>query len=340
MAQQIFQYHPIFGYHFIPNLKIRLEHESGGYLVRVNSAGFRSEREFREERSRKHRILLFGDSFTAGDGVSNKHRFGDLLETLVPDLEVYNFGLPGTGTDQHYLVFRELARNFPADLVVVAVQVENIRRVGASHRLSLDSEGTDVLIAKPYFDLEADGTISLKNVPVPKEPLDPDRIQGDDSALVDRGGRMPWLRKAVNKMGGRAKDLAQRVSQYQPLPEYDDAKGREWRLMKAILERWAGETDTPLLVMPVPLYHYVEETASPEGYLARFAELEGSKNMTLHDPMPDYRAVPKSDRRSLRFEKDIHPTPAHHRLLAESLAGAVKRQLSVLEAKVGASHQQ
>src|SRR3982751_5118059 len=101
MEIQLFRYHPIIGYTFIPNLKTRIEHEGGGYLLRTNSTGFRSEREFRKKKdAAKFRVLLFGDSFTAADGVSNRNRYSDILEALVPDVEVYNFALPGTGTDQ------------------------------------------------------------------------------------------------------------------------------------------------------------------------------------------------------------------------------------------------
>src|ERR1700755_2605937 len=111
MSIQLFEYHPVIGYRFIPGLKTRLEHEGGGYLVRTNDAGFRSEHEYTKAKTPgKFRILLFGDSFTAGDAVSNKHRYGDVLETLLPDIEVYNFGLSGSGTDQHYLIWREIAR--------------------------------------------------------------------------------------------------------------------------------------------------------------------------------------------------------------------------------------
>lgn len=334
MEIQLYQYHPIIGYHFIPNLKARLEHEGGGFLVRVNSAGFRSEREFVKEKGKsKFRILLFGDSFTAGDAVSNKYRYGDILETLIPDLEVYNFGLPGTGTDQHYLVYKEIAKEYDADLIVIAAQVENIRRVAARHRLSQTADGAEVLLAKPYFDLEADGSLTLKNVPVPKEPIKPEDLPEEDRAFVDQGGRMLWLRQIVGKMGGRVKELAQQISHYQPLPEYDDPSGREWQLMKTILRQWTNEIEKPIVIMPVPLYQYVEETASPDAYLERFAELKDWENVTLHNPLPDYYAVPKAERRLFRFEKDIHPTPVHHRLLAESLAKAVREKLNAVSAE-------
>jgi lysophospholipase L1-like esterase len=323
MEIQIFKPHPIIGYTFIPDLKLRVEHEGGGYLLRTNSAGFRSEREFVERSTGKKRLLLFGDSFTAGDGVANKYRYSDLMETLLPDVEVYNFGLPGTGTDQHYLVWREVAKRFDHDAVVIAVQVENIRRVAARYRLSKTAAGEDVLFAKPYFEL-ADGELTLHGVPVPPEPLSPNAIEGEDREFVDQGGRHLWLRNIVNKLGGPVKDLAQRVSGYQPLPEYDDPNGPEWTLMKAILQQWVSEIERPVIVVPVPMYHYVEETAASDAYRARFGEVANFPGVTVHDPLPDYLAFSPPERRELRFKSDIHPTPKHHRLLADSIAGAVR----------------
>jgi hypothetical protein len=321
MEIQLFRYHPIIGYTFIPNLKTRIEHEAGGYLVRTNAAGFRSEKEFKPEKAANtFRILLFGDSFTAADGVSNKSRYSDILETLLSDVEVYNFALPGTGTDQQYLVYREIAHEFDHDLVVIAAQVENIRRVAAHYRLSITADGEHVLLAKPYFELAPDRTLILKNQPVPKEPCRPDELPAAEHKHVDEGGRMLWLRQAINKIGSPAKDIAQRLSNYQPLPEYDDPLGTDWSLMKSILLQWASECTKPVVIMPIPLYQYVEATASPAAYLARFAELDALEGVSVHDPLPDYHSVPQPERRSFRFAKDIHPTPSHHRLLAASLA--------------------
>jgi len=322
MGIQLFQYHPVIGYTFIPNLKIRIEHEGGGYLIRTNAAGFRSEHEFAKAKTAgKFRILLFGDSFTAGDAVSNKNRFGDVLEVLFPDVEIYNFGLPGTGTDQHYLVWREIAKDYQCDLVIIAAQVENIRRVVARFRPSTKATGEEVLLAKPYFELRNE-ILELKGVPVPIDGISHDELPESDRSFVDEGGRLRWLRTLVKRIG--VKDIAQRVSGYQPLPEYDDANGYEWILMKTILNKWTDEIAEPVIIMPIPLYQYVEETASPDGYRARFAEIAGWDGVTLHDPLADYYTVAKSERRSFRFQTDMHPTSAHHRLLAESLEKVVR----------------
>ena len=332
MEIQIFQHHPVIGYKFIPNLRTRIQHESGGYLLRTNAAGFRNEREFEQRRSTgTFRILLFGDSFTAGDAVSNKYRFGDVLETLLPNVEVYNFGLPGTGTDQHYLIWREIAHEYEHDLIVIAAQVENIRRVAAHHRLSTLANGDEVLFAKPYFEFDENNQLELRGVPVPREPIPPGDLVESEREFVDQGGRMLWLRSAVNKMGSPVKDLAQRISGYQPLPEYDNSGRREWVLMRTIFEMWTKELARPVVILPIPIYHYVEETADSQSYRARFAELADLPNVTVHDALPDYFAIPKAARRAFRFPTDIHPTPAHHSLLAESLARCVRSFIASAE---------
>jgi hypothetical protein len=134
---------------------------------------------------------------------------------------------------------------------------------------------------------------------------------------------MPMLRKIVNKLGGPVKEAAQRITGYQPLPEYDDPHSREWRLLSAILKHWTDEITSPAIVLPIPLYHFVEETASPDAYRERFSELGTRIKALVHDPLYDYFEIDKPERRAFRFENDIHPTPAHHALLARSLSKAV-----------------
>ena len=105
MKRNLFEYHPIIGYRFIPEIKARVEHEGGGYLVKCNKSGFRSNHEFTKLKLKNvFRIILFGDSFTAGEGVSNKYRFSDLLEKKFQDIEILNFSphsiLPLTKSDE------------------------------------------------------------------------------------------------------------------------------------------------------------------------------------------------------------------------------------------------
>lgn len=324
-SRQFLEYHPMIGFRFIPGLRARVPHEGGGYLLHANEAGFRCDREFvRPRRPGFRRVLLFGDSFTAGDGVSNGQRYGDALERLVPHLEVYNFGLPGTGTDQQYLAYREYAAGIEHDLLVIGVLVENIRRVAARYRLGTDGRGAMRCYAKPYYELAGEDLV-LRNVPVPREPLAQADLPPAERANVDRGGQFPVLRRVVNALGLR--ELAQRVVRYQPTPEYDEPHGPAWLLMRRILQTWIAAHPCPVLLVPLPLYQFIEETADPSGYRARFRELADACGCALHDPLDDLRAYPRDERVGFRFRTDVHLSPAGHEALARSLAPAIGRLL-------------
>jgi carbamoyltransferase len=322
MARQIFEYHPLIGYRFIPGIKARIPHGTGGYLIRTNNLGFRCDHDVLAQKPQGvRRVLLFGDSFTAGDRVSNGKRYSDLLEQRIPDLQVDNFGLPGTGTDQHYLAYDAYARKLEHDLLVISVLVENIRRVAARYRPYLNDRGETVLYAKPYYELEG-GELVLRNVPVPRDPLRDDELDAEELARVDRGGRFEKLRGVIKQLGLR--EMVQRATQYQPVPAYNRADDPDWLVMRAILERWIRGHPRPVIVMPIPLYQHVEGTSDPSAYQARFAELQAATGCTLHDPLPDLQSHSPEERRGFRFGEDPHPTPAGHAALADSLARAIE----------------
>src|SRR5215472_11981204 len=316
--RRIFRPHPLYGYSFIPNLKARVPTDGGGFLIRTNNRGFRSNREFQPRKTPgSFRVLLFGDSFTAADGVRNEERYSDVLESILPGVEVLNFGMPGTGTDQQYLIFHEEAAEFEYDLVVLAVLVENIRRIVAHFRPYQDENGSLVYYAKPFFALTQNGSLALRGTPVPPEPLSFEQLPEDEKRHVDQGGRFPRVRKIANALGAR--DILQRMTQYQPVPEFDDPKSPAWALMKAILTQWISELKAPVILFPLPLYQHVEDTASASGYLARFAELADPPRVRVQDPLPYLQREDTASRRSFRFGSDIHPTPAAHRVFARAL---------------------
>ena len=311
----LFAYDPDIGYRFVPHLRTRVASPDGGYLVRTNALGFRNDREFERADKRERRILVFGDSFTAGDNVSNGRRYSDVLEDLLPGIAVHNFGLPGSGTDQQYIAYSKFAQGAEADAVVIAVLVENIRRVASAYRTSVGGAGETEFMAKPYFLLEQ-GKLVRCNDPVPRE-----RISGatlEDNAAVDRGGRFPELRRLVRSLGLQA--VVQQLTRYQPTPEYDSPDDASWLLMRAILLAWRAVIDKPVVLMPLPLYQHVERTADPVGYRARFAELAKDGDFILHDPLDDLWSYDAQQRRGFRFKTDVHLTPEGHKAVAVSLA--------------------
>ncbi len=325
----VHRYHPTIGYQYMPSIRTRLPFAGDDhYLVRTNAQGFRSDHDFSEpKRPGTFRILLFGDSFSAGVGVSNGRRYSDYLEELVPGVEVFNCGLEGTGTDQQYLAFREVSELAEYDLVIVAPWVENIRRNPARYRMWSTSGGEYRVFPKPYFSLDADGQLRLHNVPVP-QAFDASELDEDRARHLDQGGPGLRLRQLVYRLPERhrlkAKERIQRLTRYQPVPGYDRPTSPEWLLMRAILERWADEAAAPLLVMPIPMPQHVDGTASSKQCRRRFEELREHPRIAVHDPLPDLRRHPASVRRGFRHPLDPHPSPAGHRALAESLAPRIR----------------
>lgn len=340
MQRSLFEYHPVIGYRFIPGLKTRVLHEGGGYLVQANQTGFRCRHEVtREKPAGTKRVLLFGDSHTAGDGVSNGKRFGDLLETLLPgNVQVFNFGLPGTGTDQHYLAYREFAASIEHDLLLLIVQVENIQRVAAHYRYYTDDQGKRVLYAKPYFELEG-GKLALHHVPPAPAPIDPEELTESDGGTVDRVARYPFLSRFVRSVtrpqwatrlliSSGAKDVIQSAMGYQPVPHYASARNPAWLLMSALVREWIQGHPGPTLLVPLPFYHYVAGLSDARPYQARFRELADALGCGYLDPLPQLQAQSKEVIRRMYFEKDGHLTVEGHAVVAAVLKPAVERALA------------
>jgi len=337
--RQIYEYHPVVGFRFVPGISSRVQHESGGYLVKTNSSGFRCAHEFQSAKTPgKKRLLLFGDSFTAGEGVSNGYRYGDFLETLVPDLEVYNFGLPATGPDQHYLIHREFARDIEHDLMVIAVFVENIRRVASRYRYFRDDAGRTVLYAKPYYTLDGD-RLTLHGVPPAKQPINESELPAEDRGSIAKTARFPRLKKTFSSLSKRnwfraavvdsgLKEKLQRLGGYQPIPEYKNERGAAWQTMRAVLVEWIKNHPKPAMLVPIPMVQYVAGLADPSYYQARLREAATSAGGRFFDPLADLMKPTRAVRRGYYFEHDNHLTREGHEALAKTLAPALQDALA------------
>lgn len=334
MSRSQMKYHPRVGYTYMPSAKLRVAGVSGGYLVRTNAAGFRSDREFvRERPPGTFRALLFGDSQTAGDGGANAQRYGDLLERAVPGLELYNYALSGSGPDQHFLVHQECA-DVEHDLLVVGLYVENIRRVNRSIVKSREANGEEAYYAKPYFVVEDDQLV-LHNVPVPKQPWTEATLPAElrsqiysylETNFFSRKDR-PALRKVASLVPMRKtiKQVAMRFSKFQPLPDYDSPTNPEWLLLRKILEAWFRASKTPVLLVTIPHYVYFVSPSDPTGYQARFRELARDTGCQVYDPLADIWKLPAKERGLLWSETSGHLSPYGHEVLARLLVPVFER---------------
>lgn len=324
MARNLYAYHPVTGYRFIPGIKARVRHEGGGYLLKANQAGFRCRHEATPRKpDGVFRVLLFGDSYTAGEGVSDGLRFGDVLESLVHGLQVLNFGLPGSGTDQQYLSWREFGAELDCDLLLLCPMVENIRRNVQTHRLTQSAfDGRLVFRPKPYFVLDG-GTLVLRHSPVPSGAAEAEEPTKSDADSPRQGvhGVLRDLTHAVDQMIPGFRCTTQRLRGLAFPREYNSPRDPAWMLLQEIFRRWVHETGAPVLICPIPTFDHIAGCMRSESYRARFAELGRELGVEVLDILPRLLSETRQVRREkLRFLHDEHPTPLCHRLIAEAIA--------------------
>lgn len=348
------KYHARIGFTYMPNAKLRISGAGGGYLVRTNAAGFRSDREFQaERRPGTFRALLFGDSQTAGDGVINALRYSDLLEKAVPGLEVCNYGVSGTGPDQHFLIYQENAA-IEHDLVVIGLYVENIRRVNSRFIKSRDANGSESILPKPYFQIE-NQELALHHVPVPKQPwteqslppeLQPYVYSFHDTDFFNRisaagSGQsiaISPLRKSIVNLALRLRKfqpamlaplrrflrkVTMRISGFTPVPDYNSPVNPGWLLLSKILQTWAAASRTPILLIPIPDDTFRSGLCNPRAYQARFNELAQQIGCHLYDPLPELLKLSGEERRAMS-DSTGHLTARGHETMARLLTPVIE----------------
>jgi len=340
--RMLIQYDSDIGHRFVANQKARLTNEKGGYYVVTNSEGFRSDFEFTAKKGDRPRILMFGDSYTAGDNVSNGDRYSDVLASL-SGCEVFNYGISGSGTDQHLLAFRKFAKNVEADLVILCVQVDSFHRIQTRYRPAIDRvTQQQVLVPKPYFELSDQG-LQLRQVPVPieRKPVP----QGESEAgskredefldkLHDVYSIIPGLQHLRNSSllsdaGSRLITEFRRLRGHHPYPDIESDQTPGWKLMKAILNLFIEEIrPVPVVIFPIPTQDFYLVGIEPV-YQKLFKKLENApEGVHVGDVSTPLVKLPYEQRLQLSFEKGGHFTPLANRLVAEHMHSFLKsRQL-------------
>jgi len=124
------------------------------YFINTNSQHMRAIKDFDYEKNpERTRIVLLGDSYTWGDDVPNKYSYASILEQLIPNSEVLNFGIKGIGIDLMYLRWKYEALNFKPDIVVMTVYTDDIRRA-------------QPCVHKPKFEIN-NNKLVITNIPPP-----------------------------------------------------------------------------------------------------------------------------------------------------------------------------
>ncbi len=111
-------HHPKFGVWHAPNSETQQTSRCFDVAYRTNSVGARDVE--RQRRSERPRVVVLGDSYLEGWGVAETERLSNLLEAAT-GLEHLNFAMAHFGTYQQYLVYRDLAKPFDHDAILLGL---------------------------------------------------------------------------------------------------------------------------------------------------------------------------------------------------------------------------
>ncbi len=308
----------------------------------VNSAGIRSNREYSYEKPPGvFRILIFGESQAAGIYQSNEYRFSELLEKRNPGLEVINFSLPGTGSDQQMLTFEHIGHNYEHDLIILIPFLMTIRRnVAWSAPRRNTITGKVVYAPKPRFELsmKEDGTeaLELRNVPVPELRLASNRADDEAGEQIARHARRANSKFSPIRLGKKyilpllgwlhvdPFPLLKTIG-YDPYPEYESPDTEEWRLMAAIIKRFAALAHPkPFVIAPLVSSPYMRFSLG-RSYWDRFTSLIDGERIYVIDLLPHFTRLGRKAIQCFLEPIDPHLSDYGHAVLADAVEAELRR---------------
>ena len=316
------EHHPEFGYCYIPNVDIVLPRPGGGtYRFQTNSQGIRSSREYEFTKPRETiRIILCGDSMSAGQFVSNEQRLSEQLERRAPKLEVINLSLEGSGTDQQLLLYEKIGLQYEHDIVLLMPFLSNLRRNMVVAREAFDAKtGSMVLRGKPRFEL-VDGQLELRNIPVPREY--PASALETTAVITDsRDSFFSRMKTTLSAWPGMPsiKRFVYFFVPWEPFLEFRCSKSPEWQLMEAIVRRFrASAGNRPILIAPTFYDNYVRYRMARH-YWRRFHSLERIPGVRAIDLLPHFRKLGTEAVRCFQSPYDMHFSAYGHLIVADAL---------------------
>ncbi len=113
---------------YVPNQVQRARHLEWDHMININADGFRNDKNLND--IPEHSILVLGDSFPEGYGVSLESAFPKQLEEILGSADhkthVYNAGHSGTGLPSYRRVYREIFQlDDRIDRVIISLFIGN-----------------------------------------------------------------------------------------------------------------------------------------------------------------------------------------------------------------------
>lgn len=179
--------HPVLGWRYAANYK--------NAMHQLNSKALRSTKEYTPIPDPDVlRIATFGSSIVYCSEVDNPNSWPGLMEAENPDLEVLNYGVPGYGTDQAYLLYLLEGSDLSPQVVVIGFTSDELRRIVNVYQRFLSTR--QPVSFKPRFLLNAQGELFLLEVPV-RERADYERLLANPREIIRFGDHDYWYQPSV-----------------------------------------------------------------------------------------------------------------------------------------------
>ncbi|HPF39434.1 MAG TPA: SGNH/GDSL hydrolase family protein [Phycisphaerae bacterium] len=106
---------------YVPRASVIVEYPPYNAVFSTNSAGLRGPEQRVDRAAGRRRIVVLGDSFAWGHGVSTGLAFPEVIDAALPLADVINLGVPGYDLSKSLRFYERVGRAYQPDLVIVAV---------------------------------------------------------------------------------------------------------------------------------------------------------------------------------------------------------------------------
>jgi len=278
--------------------------------VEINSLGFYDDEPLPPGRARP-RILAAGDSFTAAMNVARHETWTAVLESTLrrsglPQADVVNLGIDGTGTDVHAALLGDFGRTLRPDAAILAFYANDVGDV---------RDG-------PFQRECYRGYVLSYPDPERREALRA-RVDAHLEGRLRRGlyAHSFLARLVANALLPAAHPY--RMQFLQPrrseIPERPPEAGRaRWRAALSALAELRGRCACRLLVVPVP------PRSDPGGSLRAWRR-HGDRDFEVLDVAPALERLRRErglSHEALYFRHDLHLNPTGNALFGRAIAEA------------------
>ena len=347
LVNQALQLHDTYGISFTPNAEgwnTSLRGEYSCYIT-INSKGLRGREYPYQKETGTFRILVLGDSFTAGLQVEDDQLFTTLLEKRLNDsrsTEVINAGVVGYGTANELAYFVNEGHKYQPDLVLL-----------------IFFTGNDIQdnISPAHYKLEAGKLVPIEFVYNPAVGTPPWAQKGTPFRTVRNYlythsrlysvaiellaytviQRSPELSSWLQRLGfvEAARPVINAGNIYSFLQPSQEAWEMTEALISALNEQVkAYQSELAVVILPdetevdvkkwqnlfatyPDLFEQTNQAYKPTDQLAQLLEEKGISYLNLRTR---FEADQQAHQRSIYFQYDGHWKPTGHALTAEALA--------------------